>query len=51
MYETIQIEGLDEEIPEEAREEINDKIHGVLEDDYGIDADVVYWLEPEEEDW
>lgn len=46
LEETIQIEGLDEEIPEDARERINDAIHDILREEYGVSPDVVYWLEP-----
>lgn len=44
--ESVKIEGHEKEIPESAREAINDQIHDVLREDYGIDPDAVYWLEP-----
>lgn len=44
--ETIKIEGQEVRIPEEAREQINDKIHDVLREDHGIETEAVFWLEP-----
>lgn len=49
MRETIIIQGLDDEAPEEAREQINNKIHGVLREDFDMCPDVVYWEKPKPE--
>lgn len=44
--EEIVIEGHEVRIPDDTREQINDKIHDVLRENHGIDARVVYWRKP-----
>lgn len=44
MTERVCIEGV-EEVPEAAREQINDAIHGILREDHATHAEVVYWEE------
>lgn len=50
MIEHLEIHGLAVEVPEEAREEVNDAIHDVLRENHGIHPAAVEWEPPAQAD-